>query len=68
MYDKGEMLFFKKPASILKLNVTTDKEFYYPGDEVIVNATILSDIDENTDYYVSLYATDNTVFNKVQPK
>jgi hypothetical protein len=34
LLERGEILFFKKPASVLDVVITTDKDSYSPGDVV----------------------------------
>jgi uncharacterized protein YfaS (alpha-2-macroglobulin family) len=70
--SKGQILFFKKPSKFLTLDITTDKEVYAPGDTVNFQVQII-DIstgrvvtDRNS--YVSIFVTDNTVFNQIEQK
>jgi hypothetical protein len=66
----GEITFFKKPAKALKLEISTDKSTYAPGDDVsfevrCINSTTGEAI---TDCYVSVTVTDDSVFQKLEER
>ena len=71
---RGEFLFFKKPAGILNVTITTDKEVYMPGDLVNFEVKVQDDPAFNSSNgkppinYVSVVATDNSVFSLLPSK
>lgn len=66
-YDKGEILFFKKPSMFLDVEITTDKDTYQPGDEVKFTVKVTQNNTNASadvgDIFLSLYATDDSVFD-----
>ena len=58
---KGESTFFVKPAETVSITVDTDKEEYRPGDD----ATVSVSTDSDTDIYISVVVTDESVFSKI---
>lgn len=74
---KGETIFFKKPSDSLEVIITTDKDRYQPGDLVKYEVQV---IDRNTGLpvessrnpldrtFVSVVATDNSVFNQIETR
>jgi len=68
--DLGEILFLKKPASRLFVEVNRDREEYSPGDTVNWEVTVRDEqgnlVEDDT--YVSLFVTDDSVFSKIEQK
>ena len=72
--NKGEILFFKKPSLLLDVQISTDYSTYKPGDQVnfqidITNLTsgepIAYDKKSNKSLFVSVYVTDESVFDNI---
>jgi hypothetical protein len=65
LIPQGEQLFFKKPSSSLKVDISTNQQTYGEGSTVSYSITV-SDAETGrrvtTDTYVSLVATDENVF------
>lgn len=57
----GEILFFKKPKTHLKVSISFDKEIYAPGDTVKFEIDI-TDNNATEEAYVTVFATDDSVF------
>jgi hypothetical protein len=65
LIPQGEQLFFKKPSSSLKVDITTNQRFYGEGSTVNYVITV-SEAETGkkitTDSYVSIVATDENVY------
>jgi len=66
-HDLGEVLFFKRPAEKLQVEVTTDKEQYTPGETVEFEVTVRDQNGEivEGEAFVSVFVTDESVFSKL---
>ena len=69
---KGEILFFKKPADFLRMDVEIvgNKDTYAPGDLVEFEVTISDNtlFDSKQDTFLSVTVTDDSVFSRIEDK
>lgn len=63
---RGELLFFKKPKSVLSVEVKPDQDSYQPGDLVTFEVTVQNlSGDPAQDSYVSVVVTDDSAYSQV---
>jgi hypothetical protein len=69
---KGEIIVIQKPSNALEVDIRVDRAIYAPGDlvsyEVRVTDRRTKKIVNNKDVLVSVVATDESVFNKIEER